>query len=224
MPGNDEASKGRGGRPTKLSQVLRHDQGRPVTVAEHVVAAIRAGNYVEAAAASAGVNKDTVYDWLRQGARLNTDYHQGRITLPRPGSTDRQLMEFSDAVAAAEAEWEVAANATLERLSRPRQVEETRTTVETPADGKPVTTKTVTLRKTEEADPATIRWRLERRYPNRYGRTRVEVSGPDGGPIPLSVREQASEALAKAAAQLAENAANLATAATGGDPDVEAPT
>ena len=29
-------------------------------------------------------------------------------------------------------------------------------------------------------------WRLERRYPERWGRTRHEISGPDGGPISVS--------------------------------------
>ncbi|MFX4303012.1 IS630 transposase-related protein [Alicyclobacillus tolerans] len=34
-----------------------------------IVEAIRAGNYIETAAAYAGVNKSTIYDWLKRGAR-----------------------------------------------------------------------------------------------------------------------------------------------------------
>jgi len=30
-------------------------------------------------------------------------------------------------------------------------------------------------------------WKLERRYPRDYGRRLQEVSGPDGGPIPLAL-------------------------------------
>lgn len=29
-------------------------------------------------------------------------------------------------------------------------------------------------------------WRLERRYPERWGRTRHEISGPDGGPVAVA--------------------------------------
>lgn len=29
-------------------------------------------------------------------------------------------------------------------------------------------------------------WRLERRYPERWGRTRTEITGPDGGPVAVA--------------------------------------
>jgi transposase len=34
-----------------------------------------------------------------------------------------------------------------------------------------------------EADPKWAAWKLERRYPDEYGRTRIEHTGKDGGPI-----------------------------------------
>lgn len=46
------------GRPTKLTEEVK---GRIVT-------AIKAGSYVETAAAFAGVGKSTFYDWLKKGA------------------------------------------------------------------------------------------------------------------------------------------------------------
>jgi|GEM_PF-556667 len=46
------------GRPTKFTP----------EVTGKILTAIRAGNYIETAAAWAGVNKQTIYDWLRQGA------------------------------------------------------------------------------------------------------------------------------------------------------------
>lgn len=46
-------------RPTKLSQELH----------ARIVDAVRAGNYIETAAAYAGVNKSTLYAWLKKGAR-----------------------------------------------------------------------------------------------------------------------------------------------------------
>lgn len=202
------------GRPTKLDQVLRTTEGgQQITVGDQVLNAIRAGNYMEAAAVSAGIDKTTLYDWLKQGARLSTDVEQGRIKTPRAGSRDRQLIEFSHAVAQAEAEWEVSANATLERLGRDRVITETRVTTEAGQDGQPATTKTVTVTKVAEADSATIRWRLERRYPDRYNRSRIEVTGADGGAIPVDLRSAVHDRLEQMANQLAENEAASPVAA-----------
>ena len=46
------------GRPTKLTKEIQN------TIIRHV----RAGNYIETAAAAAGINKTTLYDWLKRGA------------------------------------------------------------------------------------------------------------------------------------------------------------
>lgn len=70
------------GRPTKFTP----------EVTSKILTAIRAGNYVETAAAWAGVNKQTIYDWLRQGA----------------AQEDGPFREFSDAVGEALAHAEVA--------------------------------------------------------------------------------------------------------------------
>ena len=47
--------------------------GRPISmtpeIAARIIALIRAGNYVETAAAACGVMKPTLYDWLKRGAR-----------------------------------------------------------------------------------------------------------------------------------------------------------
>lgn len=55
-----------------------------------IVRSLRAGNYVETAAAAAGISKSTLYDWLRRGARAKSGAHK----------------EFADAVANAQAEGE----------------------------------------------------------------------------------------------------------------------
>ena len=44
-------------RPTKLN-FNTHNK---------IITAIRAGNYIETAAAYAGVNKSTLYEWLKRG-------------------------------------------------------------------------------------------------------------------------------------------------------------
>lgn len=47
------------GRPTKLTPELQ------LKICETV----RAGNYIETASAYVGVNKSTIYDWMKRGAR-----------------------------------------------------------------------------------------------------------------------------------------------------------
>jgi transposase-like protein len=46
------------GRPTKFSD----------EIAQKIITLVRAGNYMETAAATAGITKQTLYDWLKQGA------------------------------------------------------------------------------------------------------------------------------------------------------------
>ena len=54
------------GRPTKLN---------PETQAK-ICDALRAGNYLETAAAYAGIDKTTLFDWLRKGARAKRGIHK----------------------------------------------------------------------------------------------------------------------------------------------------
>lgn len=46
------------GRPSKFSPEVQ----------DKIVGLIRAGNYIETAAAIAGISKETFYDWMKQGA------------------------------------------------------------------------------------------------------------------------------------------------------------
>ena len=68
-------------RPTKLTP----------EVSQRIVTAIRAGNYAEPAARSAGISPATYYRWLERGAREEEGIHR----------------EFHDAVRKAEADAEV---------------------------------------------------------------------------------------------------------------------
>jgi len=66
------------GRPTKLTDEL----------AQRIVAAVRAGSYLEEAAASVGVHRDTLFAWLADGRAGKSEMHTA----------------FSDAVERARAE------------------------------------------------------------------------------------------------------------------------
>ena len=64
----DDNAKKRG-RPTKISPEL----------ISRVEVAIAAGNYVETAAAYAGLSKDTIYKWMKRGRRTLDDLKNGKI-------------------------------------------------------------------------------------------------------------------------------------------------
>jgi hypothetical protein len=100
------------GRPTKLTKEIHNT----------IIRYIKAGNYVETAAAAAGINKSTLYDWLKRGAN----------------EPETIFEDFSNAVAQAMAQSEI---------------------------------DMVNKLKKHEADSAQpIEWRLERRFPERWGR------------------------------------------------------
>lgn len=99
------------GRPTKLTPELQRT----------IVTAITGGNYIETAAAMAGVNKDTLYHWFRLGAKSPGIY---RV--------------FSDAVEKALAQAE--------------------------------TRDVLLIGRAAETQWQAAAWRLERKFPQRWGR------------------------------------------------------
>jgi len=112
-----------GGRPTKLTPELQRT----------IVVAITGGNYIETAAAMAGVNKETLYAWLRRGAK-------------EPGI----YREFSDAVEKALAQAE--------------------------------TRDVLLIGRAAETQWQAAAWRLERKFPQRWGRRdhlKLSVSDED---------------------------------------------
>lgn len=63
-------------------------------------------------------------------------------------------------------------------------------------------------------------WKLERRYPEAYGRRRVEFSGPEGGPVRVEGRYEIARAMMddpEALAHASEIIRRLSDAQTGGD-------
>ena len=83
------------GRPTKLTSELQ----------SRIVQAIQAGNYIETAAAYAGISKNTLFDWLRRGAR-EKERVAGKPRA-RVRKEEAPYVEFSDSVEKALAEAEV---------------------------------------------------------------------------------------------------------------------
>lgn len=180
-----------GGRPSPIDRVIgtREVDGQTVdvTVADRIVAAIRSGSFVEAAAASAGITKTTFYEWQAVAGRARI-----RCANNLADMTDHEVRccQFSDAVAEAEGVWEVGIGQVHESVSR-GGIEQTVRTTKYDAAGNVVE---VTERTSSTLpDLRGIEWRLTRRFPHRYAPPeRIEITGPDGEPITLSMEERAS--------------------------------
>ena len=120
-----------GGRPTKLN-IDTHNK---------IISAIRAGNYIETAAAYAGINKSTLYDWLKRGEREKQRVAQNpRYNIRK---SEKPYVEFSNAVEKALAEAEV------------RDV--------------------AIIAKAAEDQWQAAAWRLERKFPDRWGRRNLNI-------------------------------------------------
>jgi hypothetical protein len=81
--------------------------GRPLLfskeIADKIITAVQAGNYMETAAAFAGVPKQTFYEWLKRGGKACQVRAKGKEVPEK----ELQFMEFSDAIEKAIAEAEV---------------------------------------------------------------------------------------------------------------------
>jgi len=101
---------------------------------EQIVAAVRAGNFIETAAAFAGISKQTLYNWLKEGARERDRRENGE----KADHTKDLYVQFSFQIEQALAEAEM------------RDVE--------------------IITKAAEQQWQAAAWRLERKYPDRWGR------------------------------------------------------
>lgn len=138
----------RRGRPSKWS----------IEIEDELVKTIKAGNYLETAAAFAGLSLSTIRDWIRRGEReynrLNDD------PTAKPIKSETPYMDFSLAIRKAQAEAEIRDVVIIGNAAR-------------------------------ESWQAAA-WRLERKFPDRWGRKdKYEMSGPGGGPVQVEeIREK----------------------------------
>ena len=102
--GRPKTAKSKGGRPTKLTAATK----------KIIVDALRAGNYVETVAPLAGLNRDTIYDWLKRGARAQDLLDKGK-EVPE---SEMAFVDFSNEVKEAMAQSEVEDLKTIEHASK----------------------------------------------------------------------------------------------------------
>jgi hypothetical protein len=84
------------GRPTKLTKDL----------IDTIVEMVKNCAYVETACASVGIDKQTLYTWLREAADLRVKIAKDKKATPKPGTRLALVLTFSDAVKSAKAEAE----------------------------------------------------------------------------------------------------------------------
>lgn len=124
----------KGGRPSKLTEELT----------DEITKVVRAGNYIETAAAYAGISKSSLYNWLRRGREERERVERGE----KPKARESVYLGFLDAVEKALAQSEI------------RDV-------------------TMIAKAAQDSWQASA-WRLERRFPFKWGR-REHHHVDDGG-------------------------------------------
>ncbi len=154
-----------------------------VTVADQIISALRSGNYLEPAAAAAGVDSETVYGWLKVAGRARLRAKGRSLDEIEMTDHERKCLEFSGSVLHAWGIYETAANVLLTQLER-GGLETTSTSTkqvltERVIDGELKTVWTDVERYVRVTvlppDPKVLMWRLERRFQERYG-NKVDVA------------------------------------------------
>ncbi len=153
--------------------------------------AVRAGNDVAVSAASSGVNKETLMDYLRTGAKTRIRMEAGGTVYGDFTAKEHACAEFSDRITVAQAEYEIAANQLIDRVARGGIPQETHTVksarvVETDEDGQESSSMQV-VERTVKSSETLPDWkaaaqRLMFRHPDRYARNRLEVHAGDAPP------------------------------------------
>lgn len=129
---------------------------------ERIISALRANAYIETAAAYAGIEKDTFYRWLKMGARAKSGPYR----------------EFSDAIKQTMGEAEVRDLAVISKAANGYDVVKTKRVIG--SDGKVETEETTSREFSWQA----AAWRLERKYPQKWGRRdHLEVAGDEERPL-----------------------------------------
>ena len=173
-------------KPTKGTEQLA-PVGRPSKLtedrAETIINAVAVGTHYVDAAILAGIDRVTLYRWLKRAAAAERKE-------PREQShAERAAIELRNGITRAEAEYRRNAEASIDIAAT---IGRSVTTVKEVAGPNGTTTTTTSTQVVP--DWRARAWRLERRWPDRYGpKSGVEVSGPGGGPVPMALEDVISK-------------------------------
>jgi len=174
-PPTTPSKRGRG-RESKLT----------IASATTIVNAIRDGQYLNVAAEMAHVHPDTLNGWLLIGGQRHWEVQDRE-----PTAHEVACRDFSDAYAHAEAAAEQEIVAAIRRAGLQPSIETTTTTKVNHHVIKGEVVESVDSVTTERVIPPDVRplqWFAERRFGPRWRqRQAMEISGPEGAPIPVAV-------------------------------------
>lgn len=172
------------GRPSDMTKVVATERsGHKTTVVERVVQVVRAGGPITYAAKAAGMSPYAIYEWVKTGAKCHNRHAQG-TKRSEFTAHERRCMDFANALQQAEGEMVAEAVARLAQgAAGGRQVTTVTERVDSAGDLVDRSTRIETL----APDPKIDMWRLRTRAPAEFT-TRVEISGPEGEPVPIEVR------------------------------------
>lgn len=152
------------GRPTRLTEE------RATAIYDHIAS----GRDPKDAAILVGIDVATYYRWLRTATKAEPKERRQMSAL------ERRCIDFRHGIEDAEARFRRSGEARIDAAGT--TVVKLVTIVEK-ADGEVITTT-----KDSTPDWKATAWRLERRWPERYGsKGTVEVSGPEGGPVEFAL-------------------------------------
>lgn len=105
--------RGRPPKPLPAREAEAKKNGRPVEltdeVEQQIVDAVRAGNYMEVAAAFAGISKDTLFRWLRSGARGESERFKRFSDAVKMAMASAEVRDVALVGRAAQTQWQAAA-------------------------------------------------------------------------------------------------------------------
>jgi len=185
------------GRPSKLT-ATRHTL---------IVAAVATGATVDVAAKAAGIGERTLIRWQKRGREETERLTLADIDPEDEANVDPDELDYWQLwrdVERARAESEVYLLGLIQEAAQGYERTTRREKTITKPDGTvEMTVEEVT---TIERSWQAAAWKLERRYPDKYGRrTRHEVTGAEGGPVELDLGELRQ----RVAASLDEHRARL---------------
>ena len=156
----------------------------PVTYMERIVEAVSLGGFLHDAAARIGVTVETLRDWRRQGNAARAQVLAGTRRRSQLSARQRQYAELAANMETAEAEARLRLLGLGQQLAQGGR-QRTETTIRTiaPTGGTPQLVETTERTLVAEPDARMITWLLAHRWPADFGATRVELTGPDGGPV-----------------------------------------
>jgi hypothetical protein len=156
------------------AQGRRKPTGPTAEVTDAICRYIEAGNWFEVSCRLAGVSHNTGNKWYTQGLGNYSD----RKATPATVEFARRVQEAEDR--------REASLAMRVRQAAQGGLQKSRRTVRRTPDGKETITEgTETTLPDWHADA----WMLERLYPERWGKNRLELTGANGGPVEVAITD-----------------------------------